>query len=140
MNRTGIVIEKSGDFASVKLMKHAACGDCGACHMGAENMNITVDCVNEADAQIGDRVEIDMKTQNVLGAAFIAYVIPLFVLVVGITVSSAIMKAMGYEVHREMISFLVGATLTAITYLIIKLNDKKFYNSKKYLSTITKIL
>ena len=140
MNRTGIVMDKSGDFASVKLMKHAACGDCGACHMGAENMNITVECVNESCAEVGDRVEIDMKTQNVLGAAFIAYVIPLFVLVVGIAVSNAIMKGIGYEEHRELISFLVGASLTAITYFVIKLNDEKFYNSKKYLSTITKIL
>ncbi|WIF94382.1 SoxR reducing system RseC family protein [Caminicella sporogenes] len=139
MKRTGKVIEIKGNRAKVTLQKHSACGNCGACHIGDENMNIDIDAINEINAKVGDFVEIDLETPNVLMAAFIAYGIPFFTLIFGIFGSFKIFEILNIS-NKEMYSFIVGFILLVISYLCIKLNETRFKDSKKYYSKITKIL
>jgi len=108
--------------------------------MGDENMQMTIECLNKANAQVGDLVEIVMQTENVLGAAFIAYVIPLVVFLVGILVSMKALTANGYQGNIEGAGALIGLVLIFITYGVIKLNDEKFKTSEKYLSVVIKVL
>lgn len=138
MNREGKVLELKKDRAIVELMRHAACGDCGACHMGDENMQMKVEVLNEAGAEIGDIVEIDLETNNVLRAAFFVYVIPLVALVLGIVLGKYIFVSAGSR--TEAYSAILGVVLMAATFAGIKLNEKKFSSSKQYLSQIVKVL
>lgn len=140
MNRTGIVTDVKGQYVRVSLMKHSICGDCGACQMGEENMKMSVESLNKVDAQVGDRVEIEMKTDNVLGAAFIAYMIPLAMFLIGLVGSMKYLAATGYSGNIEAIGAVVGLILMFATYGVIKLNDKKFRQSEKYLSVVIKVI
>jgi len=140
MRREGKVIEVSGDNAIVILMKHSACGDCGACQMGEENMNIKIEALNSASAAVGDKVMVDMGTPNVLLAAFIAYGIPLIMLVIGISGGSLILKLLGIMKNIELYSLIIGAIFLLVTFLIIRSKEDKFKESNKYLSNITEII
>ena len=140
MNREGIVTEVKGDYVQVDLVRHSACGSCGACHMGDENMQMSVECLNQAQAQVGDRVELVMKTENVLAAAFIAYMIPLAMFILGLVVSMKVLTANNYQGSVEGIGTLIGLVAMFITYGIIRLNDDKFKSSQKYLSVVIKVL
>lgn len=141
MKREGKVTAVNGENATVVLMKHSACGDCGACHMGEENMNITIDALNNAGAQIGNKVVVDMETQDVLTAAFIVYGIPLIMLIIGVASGNFLFgKLMGMEKNIELFSFIIGLVLMTVCFLIIKINDDKFKRSKKYLSKIIEII
>lgn len=141
MKREGKVTAVNGENASVFLMKHSACGDCGACQMGEENMNITIDALNTAGAEVGDKVIVDMETQDVLTAAFIVYGIPLIMLIIGVVSGNFLFGTlMGMEKNVELFSFIIGLVLMAVCFLIIKSKDDKFKKSKKYLSKIIEII
>lgn len=140
MNREGIVTEVKGEYVQVRLMRHAACGHCGACQMGDENMDMTIECLNQAEARLGDRVEIVMETEHVLGAAFIAYIIPLAMFLLGLLISMKVLTLQGYQGSVEGIGTVIGLVAMFATYGVIKLNDKRFKASQKYLSVVIKVL
>lgn len=140
MKSNGVVVEIMNDRAKVKLQKHAACGDCGACQHGHENMEIVVEALNPKHASEGDYVELDLETANVLGAAFIVYVIPLVTFLISIFLTKTILELIGMINRVELISALMGFVAMGITFLIIKKNETHFHRSKKYLSTITEIV
>ena len=134
MNREGIVIKKNiDDTLEVGLVKHTAWGDCGACQYGVENLETTVTVENEVGASLGDKIEITLGDQNVLGAAFIAYVIPLAVLIASIAITIRISG-------NEIVAVLIGLALTGLTFFIIKSKDNKFRDSKKYLARAVSIV
>jgi len=132
MKRYGRVIETDGINAKILLKRHAACGECGACQAGKENMEIQVIAINDANAKVGDMVEIDMATPNVLNAAFLAYGIPFIALVLGIYISSKFVE--------ELFAMVIGFLSLGISYIFIKLYEKKIKGSDKYTSHITKII
>lgn len=138
MNRQGKVIELKKDRAIVQLIRHSACGDCGACQMGHENMQMKVEASNDVGANIGDLVEIDLETNNVLRAAFFVYVIPLIALVIGIVGGKYLFS--GLDGNIEAYSAILGVVLMAICFIAIKYNERKFQSSKKYLSQIVKVI
>ena len=141
MNQVGTVIEVLKDNkAKVNMRKHTACGDCGACQHGKENMNLIIIASNEVNSSVGDLVEIDMETQNVLGAAFIIYVIPLVMLLLGIGGGNWFLKTIGILHRVEVYSAIIGFILMVISFGVIKLFESTFQSNKKYIPTITRII
>lgn len=140
MKREGKVLSIDEDIAVVKLMKHAACGDCGACHIGDENMDIQIEAINKLGANIGDIVVIDMDDPNVLSAAFIAYGIPLISLIIGIFSGEYILELLNIHKNTEGYSLAIGIIFLFISYLYIKGNEKKYKVNPKYKSRITQII
>ncbi len=140
MKREGRVIKLDKNKATVQLMKHAACGDCGACHLGEENMNITIEAINDIGADLDDRVEVIMETPNVLMAAFIGYGIPLISLLIGILGGNKLLEVMNISGNTEVYSLVIGLLLLFTTYFIIKSNEHNFKNSGKYISKIIKVI
>ncbi|KXG74070.1 SoxR reducing system RseC family protein [Thermotalea metallivorans] len=141
MNQTGKVIEVvKNNKARVLMTKHSACGDCGACQHGKENMQLSIVAMNEVGAKAGDWVEVNMETQNVMGAAFIVYVIPLMAMLLGIGTGSFLLKNMHIEENLEAYSAGIGFILMACTFFIVKVFEKRFHQDKRYIPTITKIL
>lgn len=139
MQRDGIVVSVNDDIAKIVLKRHAACGDCGACHIGEENMNVEVDAVNNLNAKVGDSVTIDMETPHVLKASFIAYGIPLIILVLGIVISQKIMGIMGIMNNMELISMVIGVIAMFVTFGVIRTKEKDFKQDKRYLSQIISV-
>ncbi len=139
MNRTGIVIERLKDKAVVELLKHTACGDCGACHLGDENKHITITCDNKLGANIGEKVEVELSFSEVLSAAFIMYTIPLFALLVGVFGGYFGYSYFVSPQGSEVMATLVGFVLMAISYLLINKQDQNFSKDSKYLSKIVQI-
>ncbi len=139
MDRTGIVIEIDGQYSKIKLLRHTACGSCGACHLGDDQKDIKMVAKNDAGASVGDTVEVTMATDGVLGAAFIMYMIPLAALFIGFLVGDPLFSALSFG-NPEVSSAILGIGLMAITFLIIKVNDKKFLESDKYTAHVTHIV
>jgi len=139
MDKSGYVVGVDGERAKVQLLKHTACGDCGACQLGKENLELQVDAINKIGAKVGDTVELNMETVNVLRAAAIIYVIPLIGLLAGVFAG---LKLMGFDdmANGELYALIFGFFIMGICFLFIKLNEKKLHKSERYTSVITKVL
>jgi sigma-E factor negative regulatory protein RseC len=103
-------------------------------------MELKVVVVNKVNAQVGDQVEVNLETQNVLGAAFIAYVIPLIALVIGIGGGSFLLKKVGVKENVEAYAMIIGFLLTMVTYMGIRLKEGSFKKDKRYMPNICKIV
>ena len=141
MNQQGYIVEIVDSVtAKLKLKRHFACTSCGKCATTSEEKYIIVEADNTIGAKVGDRVEVNMETVNVLKAAFIAYVTPLVALLVGTVGSFYGLKAIGIENNIELFSAIIGLALMLMAFFILKKNDKKFRDSKEYIPIVTKII
>jgi len=80
-----------------------------------------------------------MSTKAVLKSAFIVYVIPLIMLVVGIVSGIEIAKKIGIE-NYESIGLLSGLVLLFVSFILIRIIDKKIRDNKDLKVEIIKIL
>ena len=144
MNQQGYIIEIVDDkTAKLKMQRHSACASCGKCQtLSSESKEILVEVDNSIGAKPGDHVEVNMENMNVLKATALAYVVPLIFLLVGTIVSyfmlDMIISSQGIIV--ELISGIIGIMLMLLSYVILKKNDSKFRDSRKFIPVITKII
>ncbi|ABR48516.1 positive regulator of sigma E, RseC/MucC [Alkaliphilus metalliredigens QYMF] len=140
MKQCGTVVSLEGKMAKVLMQRQASCGDCTACKMGQEEMKLEVKALNNANAQVGQRVEIDMEHQNVLAAAFIVYMIPLFALMMGIFAGNAMLSALGVENYRDLLTAFAGFIFMATSFMVIKIRENKFKTNKDFTPIISEIV
>lgn len=135
----GVVESVNGNKATVSLSRSTACGDCGACQMGKENLNRQVDALNPVGAKIGDRVTMEMADNTVLKAAFIVYIVPLIVLILGMVFTYFTLNYFHITEKVELYGFFVGLIGMAISFLIIKKREKKLTEQGELIISIVKI-
>lgn len=137
---TGIIVQKKGENAILKMQKHSACAGCGACSMADEKMNLNVEAFNEAGGNVGDLVEVQLNAPDLLKAAFIAYSIPLISLIVGVVGGIKLLEMLSYTGNIEAAGGTAGAVLMVISYALIRMNEKKFKKSGKYSPVIVNVI
>lgn len=141
MNQRGYVIEIVDSItAKIKMQKHSACASCGKCASSTDKKDIIVEVDNTLGAKIGDYVEVNMDSVNVIKAASIIYVIPLIALLGGTILSYKVLSCFDISFNIEIISGGIGVLLTILSYLAIKSRDFKFRESRNYIPIITKVI
>ncbi len=141
MNQRGYVIELvDGTTAKIKMQKHSACAACGKCASSTDKKDIIVEVDNNIGAKVGDYVEVNMDSVNVIKAAAIVYIVPLIALLGGTIISYGIFNFIDIGMNKEVLSGFVGIVLTIISYLLIKSKDRKFRASRNYIPIITKVI
>lgn len=141
MNQRGYVIEIVDSItAKIKMQKHSACASCGKCASSTDKKDIIVEVDNTLGAKVGDYVEVNMDSVNVIKAASIIYVIPLIALLGGTILSYKVLSYFDISFNIEIISGGIGVLLTILSYLAIKSRDFKFRESRNYIPIITKVI
>lgn len=141
MKQTGVVIGIEGDKAKIKMQRHTACGDCGACQVSKNQLNVTLEAENHLGAVTGDFVEVDMEAMDFLSAVILVYLFPLIAMVVGIFAGYYGVFLLGFGTRAaEGIGAVVGILAAGLTYLMIKLKEDKLKSMKKYKPSISNIV
>ena len=144
MNQQGYVIEiVDKNTAKLRMQKHSACTSCGKCKdLSSESKEILVEVDNTIGAKIGDYVEVNMENINVLKATALAYLVPLAFLLIGTATSYFVLYSLTgiEEIIIELISGSIGVFLMLVAYILLKKNDKKFHESRKFIPIITRVL
>lgn len=141
MNQQGYIIEIVDEkTAKLKMQRHSACAACGKCVTSSEKKDIIVEVDNTIGAKVGDHVEVNMESVNVLKATAIAYIIPLIALLVGTIGTYYVLDIISLGINIEAVSGAVGIVFMLITFLMLKKNDKKFRDSKEYIPIVTRVL
>lgn len=140
MNKVGVVTATHNDTAVVRLARHSACSECGACdHGSSESKDMLVEALNEAGAIVGDRVQVDLESVQVVRAAFIFYAIPLIALLIGVFAVKAAMTTLGNEAHSDLVAAIAGTALMVVSFMVIRMNEGRFQKSGRYLSRVVEI-
>ncbi len=90
------IVTKAFDngMAEVLVARGTSCGEnCGSCSVCKYMGEIHTYAKNLIHAQPGDKVVVESKTSEVLGAAFMIYIIPMIALVLGYIAAAA----MGFD-------------------------------------------
>lgn len=139
MKEIGIVFENRGKEALVSIQRHAACGDCGACHIGQKKATMETLARNPIKAQVGETVEVEMEFVSIFKAAFIAYGIPLLVFLMGSVATYLMVDIFKLSFDQVLTSFFSGIILIILSYFVIQQFDKKGIFRGKYMPIITTI-
>lgn len=110
MRNYGIVKATQGKYADVAVPKGGECQRCGACILAASDHTPLIRAVNQVDARIGDRVEIEVNPKVAVTAAFLIFILPLLI--------AAILATIGYQIARRTgKDYLIAALLGALGFL-----------------------
>lgn len=130
MKENGRVTAVENGIASVLFQRSSMCSKCGACGMGSEQNDITVEVPNSLDASVGDEVEVQFTARNALASSAIGYMFPLLMLFVGVFVGYQVPPPGGMPSDAMAAIFAVVFAVGA--FLILKLMNpwlaKRFSN------------
>lgn len=123
MKEKGEVIEIKGNIAKVRFMRTSACGKCNACGFKKNQNEVVIETENTLNAQVHDKVEMEIASGSILKASVYAYIFPLAMLVLGLVSGYIIGNAFNIFGNPEIFSAICGIVLTAVSYLIIKISE-----------------
>lgn len=137
----GIVTKADSSAAWVKTIKTGACEGCsarGSCHSLGNNDEMEVEAINQAGAQVGDRIVLLFETGSLLKATFLLYVFPILLLIAGAALGQEIAPYIDF--NPSGLSALTGFSFFIAAILIVKVRANKMALRKEYRPKIVKIL
>ncbi len=132
VEQKGIVIKKQEDKLVVKIEQKSTCSSCharGACtSLDKKDKEIEIKSKDTANYNIGDEVVITISTKLGMKAVFIAFVLPLILLVIALFLSIKI-----FSLSQSLSALISLLVLAAYYFLLYKQN---LFLSKQFNFTI----
>lgn len=128
MVQTGRVAAQKDGKVQVCFERPEACAHCGACAGQKEHTLVEI----AGTAPVGAMVEVEMPQGQVLKASMIAYVLPLLLLIAGISG--------GMLLGSEVIGAAAGIAAMAAAYLILRAYEKRLKTQEKWQPRIVRVL
>ncbi len=123
MEQIGYIRNTSNGMAEVEVRRISGCGgSCSSCGGSCDVPSIIIKIENSIGAKPGDYVEIKGQSNKIIRYALIVYMIPFFMLILGIMMSTVLLKSLGIN-NSELYSFLIGILFLGISFLILKRID-----------------
>lgn len=126
MREEGVVTSLAGDQVVVRTVQHDACESCGAkgaCHTLGGGKERQVTALNQAGAEIGDRVALGISRSSALSAGFMAYMVPIIALMAGAALGKALGPTWGFDAQNA--ALLVGAAALVAAWIGVRwLSDR----------------
>ena len=135
MREGGVGREVRDGIAVVALRRTQACEHCGRCgaFTASAPEEILVEALNEAQAAVGDTVQLEMPAGTVYRAAFMLYGVPLIFGICGYVIGKWLTATDG--------GGLLGAlALVALSYLVIRYWDKKVAGTGKLMPVVVNVI
>lgn len=139
------IVFKLGDpgagTAWVKTMRSSACASCSsrdACNMdsgGGKEME--VEAMNLANAKVGDRIVLNVKTTALLKATFLLYVFPILAMIAGALLGQTMAGMRGGD--PSVWAALTGFLFFGLAFLIIRFADRCLSGNTSYKPVIIKV-
>lgn len=142
MEQYGQVVEKKGEAASVILQRHLACESCGKCGIMSvsKRRQITVEALNPINAEVGQKVLLESDDRQIIFISFMLYLVPLAGLLLGIILWLRVAELIGLGGSQELAAAVVGFTLMALIFLLIRIWDRRIKDDPKYKPVITTLI
>lgn len=130
MNEFGEIVEIQNNRAVVKVKRSSACGNCGACSMGTHPDEMLLTVPNPLQGEIGDQVELELASGQVLKASAITYLVPLFALILGVAAGYILGGRYGF--NPELSGALLGLLFTFFSFFGIRAMEPRFRKGHQF--------
>lgn len=131
MLESGIVMQVKEKTMIVEFERSEACAKCGACQHG-QKQAMLMEVQRIGDVAIGDKVQVQLPESMLLKASFIAYGIPLLMLMAGLLGGSYAAEALGLQGNPDHYAAIAGIVLAGLSFAVIRLTEKKRGESGVY--------
>ncbi|MBC8590426.1 SoxR reducing system RseC family protein [Wansuia hejianensis] len=140
MDQIGFVRKANGENIELEVRRVSGCGGgCSTCSSNCEVAPHIVTLPNELNAKVGDFVEIKGNTKNILKYTFIVYMVPFVLFIIGIVLGNMVFKDMGISSY-EILSFLMGVVFLGLSFIVVKLIDKRIEKKRETSISVVRIL
>lgn len=136
MREIGCVISVKGDIVVVSMPMSGDCERCGACSLGGDGREALLMARNAAGAGEGDMVEIEIAAGRVVAAAFIVYMIPVLMSIVGFAVGSALSR--GSETAN--LPIVMAVIFVVASFFGVWLYDKRLRRTERNEAVAVRVL
>ncbi len=96
-----------------------------------------VEAINSADAQVGDRIVLNIQTASLLKATFLLYVFPILALIAGAVLGQAVGVMRGAD--PSGLSALFGFLFFGVAFIVIRITGRRLSTNASYQPEIIKI-
>ena len=139
----GVVFKMGSSEAGtawVKTTRSSACASCSskdACQGSGGGKEMEVEAINSADARVGDRIVLNIKTASLLKATFLLYVFPILAMIAGAVLGQAV--AVGRGSDPSGLSALFGFLFFGLAFIVIRITGRRLSTNANYKPEIIKI-
>ncbi len=135
----GIVTEVTPGIAWVKTERNASCEGCaskGSCMSKGGDMIVRT--INAADARVGDRVVISLKTGAFLRATFLIYLVPVIFLMIGAITGHVIAGRL--DMDPSPVAAVTGLGCLVLAVMLVKRNAGRMSADAAYQPKIVRVI
>jgi len=136
VKETGCVVSVKDDAAVVAMPRSKECESCGACLVAGEGKEVVLLARNDANAETGDMVEVEIAHGRVVAAAFIVYVIPLILTIVGFLVGSAMVEGD----PNSRLPIVLAVVFLVASFAGVWLYDVRLRRTERREAVVTRVL
>lgn len=141
MESVGIVKSIHGPLAVVLVeMRGGCCEHCEKETCDIDEKGVETEAVNEARAQVGQKVKVVMKSHTYLRGALILYVLPVCALFIGAVVGKMYLPAYFQGPDSDLLAAFGGFSAFFLSLIFVKLLSNRMDRKIEYKSVIESII
>ncbi len=136
MIETGIVVSVENEAAVVSMPMSGGCKNCGICIVGEDGHDVLLLAKNGLGAVQGDTVDIEISSGKVVSAAFIIYMVPVFLTILGFVVGNWITGG----AEEAVLPIVLAVIFLVLSFAGVALYDARVRKTETHEATVVRIL
>ncbi|MBF0296129.1 MAG: SoxR reducing system RseC family protein [Magnetococcales bacterium] len=146
MREEAIVVALDGEFAVVSGQRQKMCGGCqsaktcGVLSGGLGQRASRILARNPCNAQVGERVFVELSERSFLRASFLVYILPLVVLFAVVSWTRYLVQTHNLQVDIELLSAAVGLLALVATFWWLHRRSRRTERNDRDMPVIVEVL
>ncbi len=136
MTETGVVVSVKQGAAVVNMPMYGGCKNCGICIVGESGKDVLLLAKNKLGAVEGNTVEIEISAGKAVSAAFIIYMVPVFLTITGFMVGNWIT---GGD-DEAVLPIVLAVVFLIVSFVGVALYDSGLRKTETHEATIARVL
>ncbi|MBF0229292.1 MAG: SoxR reducing system RseC family protein [Desulfamplus sp.] len=133
ITKEGVVTQTTGSIVLIQTTRSKSCDSCASkdsCGEHSKTEQMTIQVENSLNASKGDRVVVGFKTAPLLKIAFMLYIFPIILMIIGAVIGES--SAIRLNIDKSIASMAGGFLFFVISFFIIRFINNLLAEKKDY--------
>lgn len=142
MEEHGIIVQSRGTTVFVKTRRGTSCESCKSkksCKP-VEQDDMLMEVENTIGAKVGDNVVFTVGAGSILKAGVLFYLVPVLSFIAGVVIGQAVLAGFFPKVNTDLVSGLFGAFLLVISFVGLKLYNRRLQKDNAFRARLLRVL